>query len=616
MRFIGNKEPIVNEIKDLLDKEGLLSKKRLKLFDAFCGTGAVSDSLKDSFDLVVNDMMSWCVIYTKGRITATDCRFKKLGFDPFEFLNSSKQIKKGFFYKNYSPSGSKRMYFSPDNAGRIDYFRDSIEKWKHDSSINDKEYSYLLASLIESISFVSNTAGVYGAFLKHWDPRSKKPIILQRVESKNSEYFNFKCYNDKIENIIDKIDCDVLYLDPPYTQNQYGTQYHLLETLVLGDNPSVSRITGSRPTSPMRSDWSKMYNSHILFDKLISKTKAKYIVFSYSPDGFISKSFIEASLKRYGKSATYKCRKISYNKYTNFKSRGNKEHFEYLFFIEKKEPTDIYYESPLNYIGSKAKLISKIEKYLPENISTFFDIFGGGFNVGINSNAQHIIYNDINHFVKDLVESFRINDTYQYLLYLKKIIKKYNLKKEDATSYLKARNYYNSLSFDKRNPKLLYAIILYGFNQQIRFNGDHNFNNPVGMRWFNDKVLEKMISFSRVMKEKNITLSNVEFTDFLGKIEKDSFVYMDPPYRLTNGSYNDGKRGFNGWELADEKNLFEFADSLNEKSIRFMISYIVEHNGRTNMELKNWIRLNNYRLINIDKMNGNQRNEVLIMNYS
>ncbi len=278
MRFIGNKEHIIREIKDLLDKEGLLSKKRLKLFDAFCGTGAVSNSLKDSFELVVNDMMSWCVIYTKGRITARDCRFKKLGFDPFEFLNSSNKIKKGFFYKNYSPGNSKRMYFSPENAGRIDYFRDSIEKWKQNSLINDDEYSYLLASLIESISFVSNTAGVYGAFLKHWDSRSKKPIIFRRVESKNSKYFNLKSYNDKIENIIDKIDCDVLYLDPPYTQNQYGTQYHLLETLVLCDNPSISQVTGSRPTAPMRSDWSKMYKAHILFDKIISKTNTAFFI--------------------------------------------------------------------------------------------------------------------------------------------------------------------------------------------------------------------------------------------------------------------------------------------------------------------------------------------------
>ena len=366
----------------------------------------------------------------------------------------------------------------------------------------------------------------------------------------------------------------------------------------------------------MRSDWSKMYKAHILFDEIISKTTAKYIVLSYSTDGFMSKSFIEANLKRYGKPETYKCKKISYNKYTNFKSRGKKDHFEYLFFIEKKDSADIYYESPLNYIGSKARMISEIKKYLPENISTFIDIFGGGFNVGINSNADHIIYNEINHFVKDLVESFRINDTYEYLLYMKRIIKKYNLKKEDAESYLKARSYYNSLPFEKRSPKLLYTIILYGFNQQIRFNGDHNFNNPVGMRWFNDKVLEKKISFSRVIKEKNISFSSVEYTEFLDKIETDSFVYMDPPYRLTTGSYNDGKRGFNGWGSDDEKKLFEFADTLNDESIRFMLSHVIEHKGRTNMELKKWIRLNNYRLINIDQIPGIQRNEVLIVNYS
>src|SRR3989344_4038165 len=457
MRFIGNKEPIVNEIKDLLKEEGLLNKK-LKLFDAFCGTGAVADSLKDSFDLVINDLLGWCVIYTRGRITAETCEFKKLGFDPFEFLNSSKQSKKGVFYKTYSPGGSKRMYFSSENASRIDYFRDSIEKWKQGHLINEDEYSYLLASLIESISFVSNTAGVYGAFLKHWDPRSKKPIIFQRVVSKNSKYLKLKCYNDKIEKIIGEIDCDILYLDPPYTQNQYGTQYHLLETLVLNDNPSVSQITGSRPTTPMRSDWSKMYKAHILFDKVLSKTKAKYILFSYSPDGFMSKSFIEASLKRYGKPETYECKKISYNKYTNFKSRGGREHFEYLFFVEKKDSSSIYYESPLNYIGSKARLVPEINKHLPKKITTFIDIFGGGFNVGINSNAKHVIYNDINYFVKDLVESFKINDTYQYILYLKKIIERYNLKKADAEGYLKVRNYYNSLPIEKRNPKGVVVI--------------------------------------------------------------------------------------------------------------------------------------------------------------
>lgn len=613
MRFIGNKELITVEIKDLLEKKNLLGKE-LKLFDAFCGTGAVADSLKDSFHLVLNDLMKWSVVYAKGRVTVEDCNFENLGFDPFEFLNSNSEIKKGFFYKNYSLGDSARMYFSSENASRIDYFRQSIDTWKSSHLINEHEYSFLLASLIESISYVSNTAGVYGAFLKHWDPRAKKPIIFKRVESKKSKYLSIEFHNDKIENIIEKVNCDILYLDPPYTQNQYGTQYHLLETLVLNDNPSMSPITGSRPTSPMRSDWSKDYKSHILFDQLISKTKAKYVVFSYSIDGFMSKSFIEASLKRYGKAESYICKKISYNKYKNFKSRGKKEHFEYLFFIEKKDISDVKYESPLNYIGSKAKMISEIEKEFPQNVNTFMDIFGGGFNVGINSNSKKIIYNDLNHFVKDLVESFRVNDTYQYLLYIKRIIKKFNLEKENSESYINARSYYNSLPFAKRDPKLLYTIILYSFNQQIRFNGNHDFNNPVGMRWFNDKVLEKMISFSRVIKEKNIQFENIDYNNLLDKIDVNTFIYMDPPYRLTTGSYNDGKRGFKGWGIEAEKKMFEFADNLNEKSIQFIISYVIEHNGKTNEEIKNWIKVNNYQLINVNQVPSIKRKEVLIAN--
>jgi len=615
MRFIGNKQPLVGEIETLLNKKGLLDKKGLIFFDAFCGTGSVSDYFKANFKLILNDMIEWSVVYSKGKILSHDCTFKGLGFDPFIFLNSNKEIKKGFFYKNYSPGGSNRMYFSPENAGRIDYFRYTIEEWKKKNKINDNEYSFLLASLIESISLVSNTAGVYGAFLKHWDPRAKKPVIIREIESNSKKSLGVIFKNKKIEEIIDKVECDILYLDPPYTQNQYGTQYHILQTLVLNDNPSISTITGSRPTTSMRSDWSKDYKAHILFDRLIAKTKAKYILFSYSPDGFMSKSFIEASLKRYGKKETYVCKKISYDKYKNFKSNGKKDHFEYLFFIEKKDTNDVKYESPLNYIGSKSKLISNLEKFYPKDSKSFIDIFGGGFNVGINVESKKIIYNDLNHFVTNLIESFRCNDTYQYILFIKKNIRKFKLKSKENMSYLKIRDFYNSLPSYKRDPRLLYTLILYGFNQQIRFNGSHNFNNPVGMRWFNDKVLEKMISFSRVIKEKKIDIENRNYTDFLEKISHDTFVYMDPPYRLTTGSYNDGKRGFENWDIESEKKMFNFADKLTERSICFMISYVAGHKGKVNNELIRWISNNGYKMIEIDQIPGIQRKEVLIMNY-
>lgn len=615
MRFIGNKEIITTDIKLLLREKGLL-KERLTFFDAFCGTGAVADALKEHYNIVANDILRWCVMYTRGRICANSLSFSKLGFDPIEYFNSNKNVKRGFFYNNYSPTSSKRMYFSADNAARIDYFRSTIERWREQNKVTQDEYAYLLTCLIESVSTVANTAGVYGAFLKHWDPRALKPIQFKHIVFNGAINHEYGFLNAKIEDIVSEIQCDIIYLDPPYTQNQYGTQYHLLETLVLNDSPRISDVTGSRPTTPMRSDWSKNYKAHILFDLVIARTKAKHILFSYSSDGFLSRTFIEACLKRYGKADTYTYKKISYKKYTNTKSRRADDHFEYLFYIEKKEERDIIYESPLNYIGSKAKIASSIICNVPSNISSFVDAFGGGFNVGINIQSQKIVYNDINHFVCSLVHSFRAIDTYEYILYLKRVIKKFGLEPTVAKSYLHARKYYNSLPHDKRDPRLLYAIILYGYNQQIRFNGSHDFNNPVGMRWFNDKVLEKMISFSRVIKEKSIVFESKDYNELYYETNNSTFTYFDPPYMLTNGSYNDGKRGFHGWTVETEKKLFNYADQLNREGKHFMVSYIMEHKGQKNISLINWIKMGGYRIIRINPIKGKYRKEILIVNYT
>ncbi len=617
MRYLGNKASILTEISKLLSDKGLLQ-KGYTFFDAFCGSGSVAEHFKTYYDIIINDNLNWSVIYTKGRLCAPSCTFKNLGFDPFEFLNSTDSIYHGFIYKNYAPTETQRMYFTPENAGRIDFFRKQIEDWKTSGKLSDNEYCYLMACLIESVSDVSNTAGVYGAFLKKWDSRALKKIIFNKVDFKNEHCNSVTALNTKIESIIENVKCDILYLDPPYTQNQYGTQYHLLETLVLDDSPSISKITGSRNTAPMRSDWSKEYKVNILFDQILAKTQAKYIILSYNNDGLMSKEFIEASMKRYGKPETYVCKKIAYKKYQNWKSQNDNKHYEYLFFVEKKDLSKVVYECPLNYIGSKAKIVPQIIKNQPHNYNTFIDAFGGGFNVGINSYADKVVYNDINYLVSNLVHSFKEYDTYDYLMYVKRIIKKFGLEKAKADSYLAAREYYNSLPMKKRDPRLLFTIILYGFQQQIRFNGQHNFNNPVGMRWFNDKILEKMISFSRRIKEGNFVFLSDNYKNLLNQITKDSFVYFDPPYELTIGTYNDGKRGFKGWNKDLEAELFSFADQLNTKGIPFMLSYVIEHKGKTNQALIDWVNKNNYHIIQLGDIigiSGSKRKEVLIINY-
>ena len=617
MRYLGNKTSILQHIESLLKDKNLL-KSELTFFDAFCGSGSVADYFKQYYKIIINDNLTWSVVYTYGRVCANSCSFKKLGFNPFEYLNSTPTIMQGFIYNNYSPGNSERMYFTAENAGRIDFFRWQIEQWKTDEQINENEYCYLLACLIESVSDVSNTAGVYGAFLKKWDSRALKKIIFDKVDSTNSDCFEVRTYNNSIESIIADVDCDILYLDPPYTQNQYGTQYHLLETLILNDNPSISKVTGSRPTAPMRSDWSKDIKAHILFDKIVASTKARYILFSYNNDGFMSKEYIESTLKRYGVADSYICKKIHYKKYQNWKSCNRKEHFEYLFFIEKKTEDEVVYESPLNYIGSKAKIVPAIKSSLNNEFKTFVDAFGGGFNVGINVNSAKVIYNDFNYFVKDLIQSFSKYDTYDYIMFIKKNIKNYGLRKADSESYKKIRDYYNSLPKEKRDPRLLYTIILYGYQQQIRFNGSHEFNNPVGMRWFNDKLLSKMISFCRKIKEGTYQFESKSYLELENVLDANTFIYLDPPYMMTTGTYNDGKRGFNGWNQYLEKELFEFCDRLTQKNVHFMLSYVIEHKGSLNKSLLNWIEKNEYtviRLGDIIGISGSRRKEVLIVNY-
>lgn len=617
MRYLGSKESLTEPIMQLLVDKGIL-RRNLVFFDGFCGMGSVSDAIKASYDhIVINDSLKCSSTFTLGKLYANECSFESLGFDPFNYLNSNKTTYRGFMYQNYSPGGSNRMYFSAENAGRIDYFRYQIESWKSQELLTAKEYVYLLACLMESVSDVSNTAGVYGAFLKHWDSRALKDIVFSRIDSKEGRCLRIDKYNDKIEDIIANIDCDILYLDPPYTQNQYGTQYHLLETLILNDAPSISKVTGSRPTGPLRSDWSKMYHAHILFDKVVAETKASYIILSYNNDGFMSKEFIESTLKRYGVENSYTCVTIDYKKYNNTKCKGKDGHQEYLFYIEKKPQNDVVVESPLNYTGSKSKMIEIIKQHLPaQQVDRLIDAFGGGFNVGINIPSNETVYNDINPFVEELIKSFS-GDVYSYLMYVSKLINKYKLSPDNKEGYLALRNKYNETPINQRDPRMLYTLILYGFQQQIRFNTNHGFNNPPGSRWFNECLLSKFITFARCSKAKNVVYSNVSFDKLIEKITPDTLVYADPPYRSTVGVYNDGKRGFEGWTIKHEQKLCLFLDKINECGSKFMLSYVLRVKDFYNEEVANWATSNNYNVIDIKVPQGryNDRREVLITNY-
>lgn len=616
MRYIGNKNKLLKYI-ELLITDKNINRENYTFCDAFSGTATVGDYFKDQFKIIANDNLYTSYVMSCARLNTPDLKFEKLGQDPFKVFNDEKNKLKGFIYKNFSPGGSERMYFSEENAARIDFIRTKIEKWYTEEKITKNEYYYLIACLIESVSKVANVAGVYGSYLKKWDPRAVKPMKFIKVEQlKDKALHKNEVYNRKTEDFINEIGGDILYLDPPYTKNQYSVQYHLLETIALYDSPELKGKTGARDTAQQTSNFSKDGFAHIEFEKIIAKAKFRYIILSYSSDGIMSKEYIESVMKRYGKPETFEFRKVNYKQYLNSKAEKDDKHCEYLFFIEKKEKErDIIYASPLNYIGGKADMVSFIKSNAPQKIDRVIDMFGGGFNVGINFNAQQILYNDCNFKVKELLETFRNTETIDIYKYIMSMMKKYKLEKGDKESYLKIRNLYNSQEKEKRDPRLLYLLILFGYQQQIRFNSSYDYNNPVGQAGFNYKILEKLISYCRILKEKNVVFYSKDFNDMWEHINENTFVYCDPPYLLTLGSYNDGKRGFNGWSEGEEIRLFNFLNKLNDKGIKFMLSNILEHKGKKNELLINWVKDNGYRIVEYKEKTRKDRKEVVIVNY-
>ena len=194
MRFIGSKKNIVGKIEEVLDKH--LDGSEKTFLDLFAGSNAVGNFFSKRYKIISNDIMYFSFVLARGSLAQKGSfKFHKLKeleiSDPFKYFNSINvnNCKADFVTLEYSPAGpAKRMYFTEENAKRIDFCRNTIENWKKEKLINDNEYFYLLASLLNAIPYVSNTTGTYGAFLKKWDKRAFKPLTLEAPFIYN--YFN------------------------------------------------------------------------------------------------------------------------------------------------------------------------------------------------------------------------------------------------------------------------------------------------------------------------------------------------------------------------------------------------------------------------------------------
>lgn len=270
-------------------------------------------------------------------------------------------------------------------------------------------------------------------------------------------------------------------------------------------------------------------------------------------------------------------------------------------------------KSPLNYSGSKNYIIDQIIDQLPSQMSTFVDAMGGAFNVGINvRNADLVVYNEYNPFVFEIINMLLVEDGKKIIKDVSRIVQDFKLSNGDKEKYRIYRDFYNQ----NKTPLNLFVLQMYCFQNQLRFNKKHDFNTPVGNCGFNDTIVDRINNFTP--KAKKVLTSNLDFKDIdIKSFKKDTVFYFDPPYIITNATYNDGKRGFKGWDLDQEYKLLDFLDLINTNGQRFLLSNVINHNGKTNTVLLDWIKKNNYTVVKLKPHAGRygSREEVLVKNY-
>lgn len=288
---------------------------------------------------------------------------------------------------------------------------------------------------------------------------------------------------------------------------------------------------------------------------------------------------------------------------------------------------ELYIKSPLNYIGGKYKILNQIIPRFPNKINTFVDLFGGGFNVGINVDAKTIVYNDVIEPLCELMKYFSCNSADEVIKSLEDNIKKNDLTKENTEAFLKLRNKYNHNIYENEDDRILdfYTLILYSFNYQIRFNQNMKYNTPFGKNRssYNKNTKKNLERFIKRINKKNVKITKDKFVDFdFSNLGENDFVYCDPPYLITTGSYNDGNRGIKDWTIDDEKKLLNILDDLNSRGVKFALSNVLIANDKKNEILTEWSKKYTVYIIENSFNNSNYRRkkkddtiEVLITNY-
>jgi adenine-specific DNA-methyltransferase len=338
IRYYGGKAKLADFIINGMEEFGL--KEGMTVLDAFTGTSVVAQELKNrGFHTYANDHLYFSYALADAHLAfnhVPDYSRLKLSANVFDFLNSLPE-KKGFLTKNYSPYGDcKRMYLSIVNASKVDAIRDQIQEWLEADRISTSEFNYLIASLVYAINLVSNITGTYGAYLKFWEGRSTKDLVLNPIEVSASQFKNEAIFGDVLE-AVSRQRYDFIYLDPPYNSRSYFSNYFFLEMVAKGwyDNiPEPSGVTGIPKNLEVRSDYSSRKEVSGAFQRLISKCDAKFVALSYNNEGLLSQDKLLEILNDAGEVTVLT---QEHKRYRSINQDGSNSMTQELLFVVRKK---------------------------------------------------------------------------------------------------------------------------------------------------------------------------------------------------------------------------------------------------------------------------------------
>lgn len=648
MRYIGSKTNLLEAIEETINRH--TTGKETTFVDLFAGTNTVGRHFKTKYSIISNDMLYFSYLNAKATIEnnrALDfSKLKDHGIEsPLDYLQEKADVATtsntaGYYEQSYSPTG-QAMYFTVDNAKRIDSIRDTIQEWDDQGLLTATENAYLVSSLIEAIPYISNITGTYGAYLKKWDKRALNPLSLKQLTVTDNGRKNAS-HNTDSNKLAPTLEADIVYIDTPYNNRQYAPNYHVLENVARNTKPELRGTTRIFDWSPLKSDYATKKNAYKAMEDLISNIKAQHVIISYNNEGIIPESQFEELLKKYDRNGTVEITRLPYRKYKSKVPSTQDNLYEIIYYISTAKPRQTapkpqqapnakqwaaaktnYVKSPLNYVGGKYRLLNQLLPHFPQNIATFVDLFSGGANVGINVPASRHIFNDMNYIINDMFRAIVSSNPDELVDRIQHTINRAGLSKTNEEAYKQFRDAYNS----NPDPIDLYILSSFSYNYQFRFNNDLKYNNPFGRNrsHFSQTMENNLRRFIERVQSMDATFIDGYFEDFdYTQLTSQDFVYLDPPYLLTTGSYNDGNRGFRNWGTTQELAMYELMNKLNSRGIRFALSNVIEHKGKSHELLKEFVAdtglqvnaLNfHYNNSSYNTKNRSGSLEVLITNY-